>query len=341
MKRPKSNFLYKLSRWEFWPLGFIYLPIFFYWIWKSLKAHSLFFFSASNPSIETGGMLGESKWNILQKIPKEYLPLTVYVKPGTSMEQLVRQLSSKGIVFPVICKPDVGERGRLVEKINSPQELKAYLDKMTSPFLVQEFIDLPVELGVFYYRFPDQEQGSISSVVQKEFLAITGDSFSTVEELAEKNPRARFQMTRLFKKTPSLKTKVPDAGEILELEPIGNHCRGTAFFDASQNIDDKIASVFNEISKQIPGFYYGRYDLRCSSIDDLKKGENFKIIELNGAGSEPAHIYNPGYTIFRAWKTLFRHWDVLYKISIKNHERGVPFMTLPEAINRLLLLRKR
>jgi hypothetical protein len=55
------NFMTRLTQWEYWPFEVIYLPIFVYWLWLSVKARSLFFFSAANPSIENGGMLGESK----------------------------------------------------------------------------------------------------------------------------------------------------------------------------------------------------------------------------------------------------------------------------------------
>jgi len=84
------------------------------------------------------------------------------------------------------------------------------------------------------------------------------------------------------------------------LEPIGNHCRGTTFLNANDIIDEKLTKVFDSISNRIPGFYFGRYDLRCSSIEDLKKGKNVRIIELNGAGSEPDNIYHSCASIFSA-----------------------------------------
>lgn len=336
-----NDFKHKLFNWEYWPFGIIYLPVIFYWLWKSIKARSFFFFSASNPSIDTGGFLGESKWLILQNIPNEFIPTTLFFKPHTPFEIISSQLVSSRITYPLIVKPDMGERGRLVEKVKSDEELKKYTTSINLPFLIQEYVDLPIELGIFYYRFPEKENGIISSIVQKEFLKLTGNGKSTVEDLAQKIPRARFQINRLFRKDPSLQNLILKPGETLELEPIGNHCRGTTFIDGTHYIDHKLTVVIDDLAKKIKGFYYGRFDLRCSSIQELKEGKNFKILELNGAGSEPGHIYDSGFSILSAWKVLLKHWDVLYQISLENHANGIPFMTFPEVIKKISEIRKR
>jgi hypothetical protein len=69
-----------------------------------------------------------------------------------------------------------------------------------------------------------------------------------------------------------------------------------------------------------------------SDFDDLKAGKNFSIIELNGAGSEPTHIYDPGHSLFFAWKEIARHFKLLCAISIKNHKRGFPYLTVKEGM---------
>ena len=79
--------------------------------------------------------------------------------------------------------------------------------------------------------------------------------------------------------------------------------------------------------KQIPGFFFGRLDIRYNHWEELREGINFSIIELNGAGSEPTHIYDPAHSIFYAWKEIIRHLHILYKISIRNHRNHkVPFL---------------
>jgi hypothetical protein len=66
----------------------------------------------------------------------------------------------------------------------------------------------------------------------------------------------------------------------------------------------------------------------CHSIEDLKQGKNFVILEYNGSGAEPNHFYDTGYTLTAAWKEILKHWKILYKISSYNHRQGVPYWPL-------------
>jgi hypothetical protein len=329
-KPSKLNLFYtKLTHWEYWPFELVYLPVVFYYFWLSLKAKSFFFFSASNPSIETGGMLGESKFSILKNIPEEVKAFTLFFRKDTAASKIIPAIQENDLSYPIIAKPDVGERGTMVEKINNEKELRLYLQKNKTDFLIQEYVNFKVELGVFYYRFPDQTKGTVSSVVLKDFLKVTGDGKSTLGELIANYPRAGFQFERL--NTRLNYDSIPANEETILLEPIGNHCRGTTFLNANHIIDQKLIDIFDAISLQIPGFFFGRYDLRCKNIEDLKAGKNIKIVELNGAGAEPGHIYQPGYSIFKAWKELLFHWKILYQISVQNHEKGIPYMGFSEA----------
>ncbi len=66
--------------------------------------------------------------------------------------------------------------------------------------------------------------------------------------------------------------------------------------------------------------------------EELKAGKNFTIIELNGAGSEPTHIYDPAHSVFFAWKEIARHLALLYRISVANHKRGFRYLTMKEGM---------
>jgi hypothetical protein len=333
MKPSKLKLLFtKITNWEYWPFELVYAPVVVYYFWLSLKARSFFFFSASNPSIETGGMMGESKFGILENIPQEVKAFTLFFKGNTSPLEIIKKIEENKISYPLIAKPDVGERGTGVEKINNAPALIDYLKNNKDDLLIQEYIDFTIELGIFYYRFPNQEKGIISSVVKKNFLKIVGNGRSSIGALIANYPRAGFQFDRLNSKLNY--DTIPEKGKIITLEPIGNHCRGTTFLDASNLIDQKLIDVFDSISTKIPGFFFGRYDLRCKTIEGLKMGTDIKIIELNGAGAEPGHIYHPGASLFKAWSVLLFHWKVLYQISIQNHKKGIPYMTFAEAKSR-------
>ena len=323
-----SNFVIRLRSWEYWPFYVVYFPIFFYWFWLSLRSRSFFFFSASNPTIESGGMLGESKSDILNLVPEEVKPKTLFFKKGARQEKIISEIKTQKLNYPMIAKPDMGERGWQVEKVKNEAVLVKYIQESPVDFILQEYIDLPIELGVFYYRMPDEEQGEISSIVVKDMLKVIGDGHSTLRELMMQYDRAKLQIEALEQER-DLKI-IPEKGKEIELVSIGNHCKGTTFLNGNHLITEQLRNQFDMLSKKVDGFFFGRYDLRCASYEALNNGE-MKIMELNGAGAEPAHIYHPGFPLSEAYRVLFKHWKVLAQISRANHKRGVKYMTMREA----------
>lgn len=322
----------RLVKWEFLPFWLFYIPVYFYWFWLSLRARSLVFFSAANPGMEMGGFCAYSKYNILKKINARLIPKTLFINAHIqSPQEIISFIRQSHIEFPLIIKPDMGERGRGVEKIPDKHTLLNYLAANPYKLLIQEYVDYPLELGIMYHRLPGQTKGHITSVVQKEFLAVRGDGKSTLLELCKKSKRARYHLAMLAKLYENDLQKVLPEDEVMELVSIGNHCRGTTFLNANHLITPALQDVFDKISYQIDGFYFGRYDVRVPDLDDLYAGKNIKILELNGANSEPAHIYDPDMSIIKAYRHLFRHWRNLFDVSIRNHQQGTAFMPFWEA----------
>lgn len=282
-----------------------------------------------------GGMLGESKYDVLKLIPDTYKPKTILIREPATKEYVLKQIRENDFSFPVIFKPDLGERGFMVKKIATEAQIESYLNILKKDFLIQEFLDLPVELGVFYTRMPDETAGYVNSVVIKDMLTVTGDGKSTLQELILGKPRAKLQWEKLKQAHADRLNAVLPVGEQVVLNSIGNHSLGTIFLDGEYLINEKLSKTFDHISKQIDGFYFGRYDLRCASIEDLYEGK-IKIMELNGCGAEPAHIYQPGFSLWKAFGILFTHWKNIFRISMQNHKRGVPFTSWREgkAINK-------
>lgn len=317
----------KSFHWEYWPMWMVYFPVSFYYLWLCTKIRSLFFFSAANPTIETGGMFFESKWDIFKLIPQQYYPVTAIVHAGTSIESTLSKMQENGLTFPVIAKPDRGERGWCVEIVENMEALKNYLARHPIDFLLQQYINFPLEMSIFYYRHPSDEHGRITSVTQKEYLNVTGDGHSTLLELIIKSDRAFLQLERLKKNAAIRLNKIIPQGTNEVLVPYGNHVRGAMFLDKENIIDKELTDLFDLISKQIPGFYYGRFDFKCNSLEELKKGK-LSILELNGSGAEPAHIYQPGYSFFKAQRVLARHYKMMYAAARSNHQTGTAYMTL-------------
>ncbi len=273
----------------------------------------------------------ESKKEIYDIIPAKWYPKTLFIAKGSNEDNWKVALQEAAFLFPIIGKPDIGMRGLAVQKLNSIEDVSTYAKESKVDFLLQEFVSYENEVGIFYYRYPNQEKGNITGIVGKEFLSVLGDGVSTVEELINLNSRAILQLKTLRKVfRTELKRKLPLHEKFL-LVPYGNHSRGAKFIDVSDLIDDQLTQSFDTICQQIPGFYFGRLDIRFKSWEDLRLGKNFSIIELNGAGSEPTHMYDPKHSIFYAWKEITRHLQILYKVSMLNHRNhGAPFLPFDE-----------
>lgn len=332
MSKPKNikirSFYIKAFSWEYWPMWLVYFPVSFYYIYLSVKARSLFFFSASNPSIETGGMFFESKWSIFKLMPHEFYPSTILINEKDTFKVILEKMNVANIEFPVIAKPDRGERGWCVKKINCVNELAEYKNSMSVDFLVQTYISYPLEFSIFYFRNPKSETGALTSVTLKKLLTVMGDGHSTIDELIQQNNRYFLQYTKLKQNKKIDFGRILKMGEQEVLVPYGNHVLGAMFLNYNQIIDEELINTFDRISKQIPGFYFGRYDLRCTSIEDLKKGKNIAILELNGAGAEPSHIYTPGFSFFKAQVVIANHYKMMYQAALENKKTGIPFMSL-------------
>lgn len=318
--------LHKMTHWEYWPFQLLYVPIYFLWAFYSVKAKSIFFFNASNPTIKNGGFIMESKKAIYNLIPQQYYPRTELIKEGTSLEEIKAIIEDASIQYPCIAKPDIGLRGSGVKKINTVQDLAQYALRANFDFVVQDLIPFQNEVGIFYVRYPHEKKGKITGIVSKEFLIITGNGVATVEELIKVNPRYELQLKVLKKEYGNTLLQVLPLGEKVNLVPYGNHARGAKFTDGSHWISQKLENTINEICLQIPGFFFGRMDVMYNSIAELENGKNFALVELNGAASEPTHIYDPKHSLFFAWKELARHITYMYEISVVNNKRGIPYL---------------
>ncbi len=325
-----SDFFHKLFHFEYWPAWAFYLPVYLLWPYFSWKGKSFLFFTSANPCIPHGGSFGESKSGILQILNPKFLPRTILV---TSSHDI-----PIGLEYPIIAKPDIGERGDNISLVQTEEELKAYGKNLKRPFLIQEYLPSGFEAGVMVHRDPDTKKLEITSIAIKEFLSVTGDGVSNLGTLMLSKPRARFQWERLKKNLPM--STVLKAGEKLMLEPIGNHCRGTTFINANHLATPELVTALNEALNPGHEFYFGRFDLKADSSEEFKKGRTIKIMELNGAFSEPGHIYDPQENLLKAWRDLLQHWKILARISGKNKSRGFKTTSFSEFFYLYLDYRK-
>ncbi|MDF0708103.1 D-alanine--D-alanine ligase [Flagellimonas okinawensis] len=321
---------HRITNWEYWPFWLIYYPMFPVWLFYSLKARSFFFFNAANPGMKNGGMAMISKMEIYTMIPERFIPKTVFIEKNDTPELALERVLENDIGFPFIAKPDIGMKAFGVEKIHNKDEFRNYLNWTPSHFLVQELIPYQKEVGIFYVRKPDEVHGKITGIVSKEFLSVTGDGQSTMLELIKRNPRSHLQLAVLKKKFGAQLQEVLIEGEEFILVPYGSHTRGAKFVDISHKINEALVNTIDDICSQMNGFHYGRLDVLYNTFEELCQGKNFSVIEVNGAGGEATHIYDPQHSLFWAWREVARHWAMLCEISIANKKAGHTYLSFKD-----------
>lgn len=315
----------KWKNWELWPFWLRYLNITPMWFWYCLRARSAWFFTPSNPTLTFGGFEGESKKEMYEQLPPASYPKTVYIKPGVPFGEVLKAISDAGFKYPFIVKPDVGMAGILFRKIETEKHLQHYHSKLPVEYLVQDLIHFPIEFSVFYYRHPEHLNGVITGFLEKEPMNVTGNGIDDLLQLIEAHPKAKYRMAELLSWHKERLDVVLPAGEKFYLSHAANLNRGANFINLQNEIDEDLHKVFDELNLYSKTFFYGRYDLKAASLEDLKKGKNFLLLEYNGSGAEPNHVYNSGYTLRAAHKEILRHWKVLFQISLYNHNKGIPY----------------
>jgi hypothetical protein len=313
----------KIKNWEAWPFALIYAPVALWWGLYMLRSGSVWFFTPSNPKLTFGGMEGEPKREMYDLLPKHLYPTTINILPSQSVEELLAAIKQTDIVYPFVAKPEVGGQGILFRKIDTEKELLHYHSLMKFEYIVQNMILYKMEVSVFHIRHPKEQKGIVTGFLHKIPLHVLGNGKLTLEELILAHPKAnKFATDMLVKHAANLKDIIA-ADEKYVLSYAANHNRGALFVDLQHEIDDKLVAVFDTLSIEINDFFYGRYDIMCNSVEDLKAGKNYSILEYNGCGAEPNHFYDTGYTLRGAHKEILKHWKNLYEISKYNASQGV------------------
>jgi hypothetical protein len=324
----------KLSDWQHWPFYLFYFPISYIWLWYYLRTKSLWFFTSSNPTLAFGGFEGEGKSVMCSRLPPEFCVPSVYVEKGSSISKVLEAVEAHKLSYPFIVKPDVGMKGILFRKIESEAQLILYHERMPAKYIIQPFLDTAIEVSVFYCRLPSNSRGMITALIQKNLFTVQGDGISTLQQLVE---RSFGPDKHLLRQHQQHLKKVLAKGEHYVLSYIANLVNGAQFINLTHLVDQELVSIFDRISHQAD-FFYGRYDIKCNSVEDLKVG-NFKILEFNGAGSVPNHIYTGTFTLTGAYREILYHWRLMYQISKENNRKGYRYWSFNKG--RLFLKRSK
>ena len=329
------------------PNGLFYIPVGFRWLCLSVRYRSLTLPTVSNPNIETGGFWGESKSDIMGQVGEDHQSwvaefVTLHRNGDGAQadyEKALDMMETKGLDFPIVAKPDVGWQGYGVRLVEDRAHLLQYITSYPSgaEMVLQRPVPHDGEAGVFYVRLPGEKHGRILSVTLRYFPYVYGDGVSTLSELIKNSPRSKIRADfYLGGKSEHMGFEkeylemVPSDGELIRLSFIGSIRVGGLYRNASHLITPELTKRFDEIAQSMPEFYFGRFDIRFESTDLLKAGHGFSIIEINGAGSEAIHAWDPEVSIFKLYRELFETQSLLFKVSALNRSRGYKPMSVTE-----------
>lgn len=318
---------------EYWPWYLTYLPVLPMLVYQAIRLRAAVFFSVVNPAIDMGGFFGERKSDIYKLLPTDSYPDTMLVDPAEAKSLIRERINSAGLKLPLIAKPDVGERGHGLLKLETEADLDQFLQDLNEPYLLQAFVPWTGEYGLMFIKNPQDQSVRLLSITGKRFLSVTGDGRQTVRQLLEQTFRGKRQIMRLDAYKKALLDSIPVAGKTVVVEPVGNHCRGTVFYDASHLHKPALVGRLQAILDQTEGIYYGRMDIRAADDEALMRGE-FTILELNGVTGEPAHIYDPSFSFVKAWSELYKHLALLPGLSEQLIKMGHQPVTLLALLNR-------
>ena len=320
------------SFFEFWPTWLMYLPVALQWGWLSLRYRSLSLPLIANPSIPLSGMVGVPKTAVFDQAGEQarswilrWLEYDVTLESADIQKSRVKELLDEmGLGLPIVGKPNLGCRGAGVKLLQTDAELLDYLDTfpVDATIQFQELADWEAEAGVFYVRHPDHQAGQITSLTLKYMPYVIGDGESTLAQLIARDPRAG-QLQHLYQDRHAHNwDRVIDADQPYRLVFSASHCRGAVFRDGNDYITDKLSKTLDTIFDDIPGFHYGRLDIKFRDLDSLMNGKEFTIIEINGASSESIHIWDRDTGLGDAVKTLLQQYQTLFTLGHANRQRG-------------------
>ncbi len=322
----------KLSHHEFWPAWLFYVPLVPYLVYLAIRFRSTTVWTLADPCMPDGGVVGESKSDILAQvddpailphvlIPADEDPNARIARAKQFMDRTEERF--RAFTYPVILKPDAAQRGAGVTKIECEAGFADYFEQNTGPAQLQAYHPGPCEAGIFYVRAPGEADGSIFSITDKTFPVITGDGTSDLETLIWKHKRFRCQHDTFHVRFADDLQRVLAKSETLRLAEAGNHAQGTKFTDGRNLITPELTARVDQLCRKIDGYHFGRIDVRYADPDAFMRGEGLAVIELNGVTSESTNIYDPSWSVFQAQRTLRHQWRLCFEIGAAHRRLGL------------------
>ncbi len=306
------------------------IPMIAQWLWLSLRYGSWTLPGAANPRITAGGLVGEGKseyFRAMGPLANAHTALSAVLRntrSSTSLRDAEQTMAAAGLAYPLILKPDIGWCGFGVRIVRNRDELKSYLAAYprNEDIVLQRFVAYEGEAGIYYVRWPGEARGRVTAILLRFFPRVVGDGHGTIAELMAHNPRTR-RLGRDRRSEPCCDAaRIPAAGEIVRLSVTGSTRVGGLYQDASSLVTPELEGAIDAIAMDMAHLHVARFDVRYETIGAMRAGHSFKIIEVNGAGSEAVQAWDPRYTLSEAYRIVFEKQRLLFAIGAAMRARG-------------------
>ena len=189
--------------------------------------------------------------------------------------------------------------------------------------LLQRFVPFEGEAGLFYIRYPGEAAGRITSITTKHAPVVIGNGRSTLRALILADRRAAAARHQYF---PPLADRLEEAparwGAGAARLSSATIAKGRSSATGASLATPALTARVDAMAQAMPGFHFGRFDVRYQSVAALRAGA-FTVIEVNGVGSEATHIWDARTRLLDAWRDQFRHYRAAFEIGHANRARGV------------------
>jgi len=324
------------GRFERLPKWMNLVPMVLQWCWLGLRHGGIALPSTVNPGITAGGLVGEGKLEYFGAMGAVARAATATWMGVRNDEELQAQavwarMQDAGLGFPVVAKPDLGWCGYGVRLLADAEELGDYLRRYPrgADFVLQRYLPEPGEAGLFYMRAPDEAQGRLIGILLRDYPAVTGNGRDAIATLIAADPRLRRATANEQHECRYDPACVPAAGEVVRLSTVASTRVGGCYRDGSALSTPALLARVEAVARDMGEFLVGRFDVRFADIGGLQRGE-FSIMEVNGAGSEAVHAWDPKYSIREVYGIVFAKQRRLFAIAAAQRRRGVRPVSLPQ-----------
>ena len=302
------------------PKWLICIPLTLQWLWLALRYQSLTLPTIANPAITAGGLVGEGKLEYFDGMGPVALAATaafcaVSTHKRHSTAELRQIMQDAGVSFPVIAKPDPARE----------------------TVVLQQYLPQEGEAGIFYIRDPQADTGRIIGLALRYFARVSGDGVHSIAQLMAADPRAQRSLQSAWHQPSYNPSHIPRPGEVVRLATIGSTRVGGLYRDGQAHITPQLSCAIDAIARDMPAFYFGRFDVRFDSLQDLAAGRGFSIMEINGAGSEAIQAWDPDTDMVTGFRMIFKKQRILFAVGNAMRRKGFK----PLGVVALALLNRR